>query len=46
MNLNTQELMQVSGGGYGIWGILAGLITFIISAVEGFINPLECNKWF
>ena len=45
MKLNNQELMNVEGGGYGLWAALGGLITFIISAIEGFINPMECNEW-
>lgn len=44
MELNNQELMQVKGGGYGIWAILGGFLTFLISAVEGFLNPIECNS--
>ena len=45
MNLSSNELKQITGGGYGIWAILGGLITFLISAVEGFINPIACGKW-
>ena len=44
MKLNIQLLMNVEGGGYGLWAALGGLITFIISAIEGFINPMECNE--
>ena len=44
MYLTKEELMQVNGGGYGIWAILGGLVTFLISAIEGFINPIECGK--
>ena len=36
--------MQVSGGGYGLWAALGGVITFLISAIEGFLNPIECSK--
>ena len=44
MHLTNKELMQVNGGGYGMWAVLGGLITFIISAVEGFLNPIACGK--
>ena len=44
MNLTNQELMQVNAGGYGLWGVLGGILAFIIGAVEGFINPIECGK--
>lgn len=44
MNLSNRELMQVSGGGYGLWAALGGVITFLISAIEGFLNPIECSK--
>ncbi len=43
MLLSDKKLMQVTGGGYGIWAGIAGIITFIISVVDGFINPVECN---
>lgn len=44
MKLANKELMQIKGGGYGLWALFGGLITFIISAIEGFINPIECNE--
>ncbi len=43
MYLNQKELMQVTGGGYGIWAAIGGAITFLISIVEGFLNPEKCN---
>ena len=46
MQLNNSELIKISGAGYGIWAILGGIVTFIISAIEGFINPIACNEWF
>ena len=45
MNLTNHELKQITGDGYGIWAVLGGLLAFLISAVEGFINPIECGKW-
>lgn len=44
MLLNDNELIKISGGGYGLWAILGGIVTFLISAIEGFINPIECNE--
>lgn len=44
MPLNNTELMKISGGGYGLWAVLGGIVTFLISAIEGFINPIECNE--
>ncbi len=44
MELSNQDLMRVKGGGYGVWAILGGIFTFLISAIEGFLNPIECNS--
>lgn len=44
MPLNNTELMKISGGGYGLWAVLGGIVTFLISAIEGFVNPIECNE--
>lgn len=43
MSLTNQELMQVTGGGAGIWAIVGGTIAFLISVFEGFINPSKCK---
>ena len=40
MYLTNNELMRVNGGGYGLWAAIGGFITFLISAIEGFINPI------
>lgn len=44
MTLSNEKLMQVNGGGYGLLAALGGIVTFIISAIEGFLNPIECGK--
>ncbi len=44
MYLTDEKLMQVTGGGYGLWAAIGGIITFIISIAEGFINPIKCSK--
>lgn len=44
MNLTDNQLKQVTGGGYGIWAAIGGVIAFLISIAEGFINPIKCTK--
>ena len=44
MYLNEKQLMQVSGGGYGLWAAIAGVIAFIIGIADGFLNPVKCNQ--
>lgn len=38
--------MQVTGGGLSTtaWAIIGGIVSFIISMAEGFINPTKCGK--
>ncbi len=42
--MTDKELMQVTGGGYGIWAAIGGAIAFLIGLVDGFLNPTECNQ--
>ena len=44
MELNKNELLNIIGGGYGVWAVIGGFIAFLISTVEGFINPIKCGK--
>ncbi len=44
MELSNQKLMKITGGGYGIWAFIGGALAFLISAVEGFINPTKCRS--
>lgn len=43
MYLKTSELMQVKGGGQGLWAAIGGIIAFIIGLADGFLNPIKCN---
>ena len=45
MKLNKYELLKVSGGGssFGIVAAIGGAIAFLISVVDGFVNPKRCN---
>ena len=43
--IEDKELEQISGG--FSWGVAAGIvagITFIIGVIEGYVNPVKCNK--
>lgn len=44
--LSKNDLNSISGGSvskYLIFGIIGGLITFIIGFADGFTRPLKCN---
>lgn len=42
--LNKKELSYIIGGvKYTILGLFAGLITFILSFIDGFIRPISCK---
>ncbi len=42
MKLNKNELMAISGGGYGLIAGIGAAIAFFISMVDGFLNPIKC----
>lgn len=44
--LNNVELNNIRGGGIGagVISLIAGLITFVIGVVDGYVRPLKCNK--
>jgi hypothetical protein len=44
--LSERELNSVYGGGFsfGLAIIIAGLITFAIGVIDGYVRPLKCNK--
>ena len=46
MKLRDSKLKEINGGGYGVWAAIGGAIAFIISAIEGFINPIKCRIWY
>lgn len=43
--LTDKELYSVSGGGigWGIAGLIGGIITFVIGVIDGYMRPLKCN---
>jgi lactobin A/cerein 7B family class IIb bacteriocin len=43
--LNNKELQNIYGGGisFGFIFAIAGLITFAIGILDGYIRPLKCN---
>jgi lactobin A/cerein 7B family class IIb bacteriocin len=43
MKLTNEELMQVNGGGYGIWVGIGTAIAFFISLIDGYLNPTKCG---
>lgn len=46
MLLNNEELKNIRGGGFSIALslALAGLITFAIGIIDGYVRPIKCNK--
>ncbi len=45
MKLNENELMAIAGGGgYGIIAGIGAAVAFLISVVDGFLNPIRCIK--
>ena len=45
MRLNENELMEIAGGGgYGLVASIGAAIAFLISMVDGFLNPIQCTK--
>lgn len=48
MELKNDELLKVEGGaikfGATIFFILGGLAAFITGIIDGYFNPVKCNK--
>lgn len=44
MRLNENELMKIAGGGYGVAATIGAAIAFLISMIDGFLNPIQCLK--
>ena len=44
MKLSKNELIKLSGGGYGIAATIGAAIAFLISMIDGFFNPSQCLK--
>lgn len=43
VELNNQELHQITGGGWGILFAIISGITFIIGVFDGYTRPLSCR---
>ena len=43
MRLNDQEMLNVNGGGIGLWSAIGGLIVLVVGIIDGYINPKKCN---
>ena len=45
ISITDNELYAVHGGGigWGIAGLIAGFLTFVIGVVDGYMRPLKCN---
>ncbi len=47
MELNNEEMYQITGGGSAsFWttvGFIAGIISFTIGVIDGFFHPKKCN---
>ena len=45
MKLNESETMKIFGGdGFGIFAGVSAAIAFLISIVDGFLNPKGCGE--
>lgn len=45
MKLNDSEAMKIFGGdGFGIFAGVSAAIAFLISIVDGFLNPKGCGE--
>lgn len=50
MILENNDLVLVKGGllgktiGYGIWFVIGGVVAFISGVIDGYMNPIKCNK--
>jgi hypothetical protein len=42
--LKDKELDNIHGGGFGFFAALAGIVTFVIGVIDGYVRPLKCNK--
>ncbi len=44
MKINQEELIKISGGGYGLAAGISAAIAFLISVIDGFLNPVRCSQ--
>ena len=47
VELNNEEMLNISGGGlgsYGLAALIAGLVVFVIGFFDGITNPKKYNN--
>ena len=44
MELKDNELLSIKGGGYGVVAGIGAAIAFLISVLNGFVNPSKCGS--
>ncbi len=44
MELTTNELKMVKASGHGLFIGIGSAIAFLISIIDGFVNPSGCKK--
>lgn len=43
-NLNSEELVNTTGGGFKTYALIAaGIIVFTIGVIDGYLRPLKCR---
>lgn len=42
MKLSKEELVSLSGGGFSLAASVGAAIAFLISMIDGFLNPIKC----
>lgn len=43
VKLKKDELMNVSGGGFGLGLLIGAGVVFLIGVIDGYMRPLKCN---
>lgn len=46
MKLTNDETMTIFGGdGFSVFAGISAAVAFIISIIDGFLNPKGCGEW-
>lgn len=43
MELTKQQLLNVRGGGLGVFAGIGALIVFVIGVIDGYVRPYKCR---
>ncbi len=43
VKLEKNELMNISGGGFGLGLLVAAGVLFLIGVIDGYTRPLKCH---